>query len=48
VREAKKTLDNHKAHVKEIEDLMMKAEGEQRKELENVLESAKKHVIELE
>ena len=33
VKEAKKTLEQHKAHVSEIEDLMKKAEGDQKKEL---------------
>lgn len=28
VREAKKTLEQHKGHVKEIGDLMQKAEGD--------------------
>jgi len=34
--------------VKEIEDLMQKAEGDQKTELTEVLGSAKKHVSELE
>lgn len=28
VRDAKKTLENHQNHVKEIQDLMTKAEGD--------------------
>jgi len=48
VREAKKTLEQHKRHVVEIEELVKKAEGDQQKELTSVLENAKQHVQELE
>ena len=40
VREAKKTLETHRAHVSEIENLMKKADGDQKKELQNVLSTA--------
>lgn len=48
VREAKKTLEQHKRHVTEIEELVKKAEGDQQKELQSVLQNAKTHVQELE
>jgi hypothetical protein len=48
VREAKKTLEMHKNHVKEIQELMEKADGDQKKELKDVLKSAQSHVAELE
>lgn len=48
VKEAKKTLEQHKRHVAEIEELVKKAEGDQQKELTTVLDNAKQHVQELE
>jgi hypothetical protein len=48
VLEAKKTLEQHKRHVAEIEELVKKAEGDQQKELQSVLQNAKTHVQELE
>jgi len=48
VRDAKKTLEQHKSHVAEITELMTKAEGDQKTELQGVLSSAQSHVTELQ
>jgi hypothetical protein len=40
VEEAKKALATHEGHVKEIKELMEKAEGDQKSKLKKVLTSA--------
>lgn len=47
VAEAKKALATHEAHVKNIKNLLSKADGEQKAQLKDVLKSAELHVKEL-
>lgn len=47
VADAEKALSTHTGHVNDIKNLLQKAEGDQKHQLEDVLKSAEKHVSEL-
>lgn len=48
VADAEKALATHTGHVNDIHNLLQKAEGDQKHQLEDVLKSAEKHVKELQ
>lgn len=47
VMDAEHALKTHETHVKDIKELLTKADGEQKQQLSDVLKSAETHVKEL-